>query len=369
MKNFLQKTALGLCVFAVLSVNAQIKPVQQNIQKVEKPSLQKKTSSKINNEKLISNRGENFPSQTPVNNQKRNYQILPSDQSIMGAVIFSEDFGDGTIPQGWETIDNTGQGQGVWEWVASFSGLVFGSTTSSNGFMMVNSDGAGSAATQDAELISPSFNCVGKSVIVLKFQDVLRQYGASVGDVSVSTNKVNWNSVYQIGPALGQDELSANPGFQTIDISSFAANKPTVFIRFKYTAAWDYYWMIDDISVEEVVPFDGKLDAILSPGNICAFADGTPVSVRITNEGTDVMSAFDLGYSLDGAQWIVESPGLVLNPGDTAVYDFTATANLSGITSHTLSVEIMWSQDNAQSNNKMDITIKEYLKEIFRTRL
>jgi hypothetical protein len=50
--------------------------------------------------------------------------------------------------------------------------------------------------------------------------------------------------------------LRDNPEVVTVNISSFAANQATVYLKFNYIGDYDYWWAIDDIKLFEPPAYD-----------------------------------------------------------------------------------------------------------------
>jgi IS1 family transposase len=63
-------------------------------------------------------------------------------------------------------------------------------------------------------------------------------------------------------------------------------------------------------------------------GSLCNLTANEQISIKVFNSGLNPISNFDIGYSIDGDTPIVETYLETLNPGDTIVYTFAATADL-----------------------------------------
>jgi len=178
-------------------------------------------------------------------------------------IFFSEDFSGG-IPGGWTNVDISGHNI-TWRVTttgATSTGLLVNSelspvgTSALNGYLILDSDSAGSGSSEDAILITPAVNCSAHSSVRLQFNEYFAQYAASLGNVEVSNDSINWINVHMAHTGLSQDQGTPNPNAVEVDISAIAANQPTVYIRFRYQGAWDYWWFVDDISLYEPYAVD-----------------------------------------------------------------------------------------------------------------
>ncbi|MGC9375293.1 MAG: hypothetical protein ACP5DQ_09665, partial [Bacteroidales bacterium] len=167
-------------------------------------------------------------------------------------VILSEDF-NGSFPAEWSNIVIDGPtGFRGWEWtdVGGNYGGQLNSTTSANGYMILDSDKYGTAGVnEDAELISPSFDCSDKDFINFSVEHWAYSYGNANITISVSSdNFTTEDTIYNwIG---GVNEINgANPVVSNIDISAYAARESNVKIKFKWQGSWDYWWLVDDVQI------------------------------------------------------------------------------------------------------------------------
>jgi hypothetical protein len=152
----------------------------------------------------------------------------------------------GTGPQTYATFSTTG-------------------TTAANGYAFVNSDGNGGAGgAENCVLTSPAINCSGHSSVWLKFNEFFYQWLVSTANVEVSSNGSTWTTVHSAHTGLSQNQSTANPLAVDVDISSVAANQPSVYVRFHWTGSYDYYWFIDDVEVYARSAYDA---ALISRGN------------------------------------------------------------------------------------------------------
>ena len=206
---------------------------------------------------------------------------------LSNAQVLSEDFSTGTegpsFTNGWTTSSEFGT---VGDWVigntANTGVPAFGGDTGMvNGgcdglYALLDSDGYGSAGSQNASLISPVMDLTGYSDLIVKFNHHFRVYNtnADFGYVEGTTDGgATWTNIVTF---TGAQNFVAE-GLTTADMSSLAGNS-TVQIRFRYVGSWGYYWGIDNIEVTQctaaapisvstpTLPLDAATDVVINYG-------------------------------------------------------------------------------------------------------
>ncbi len=164
-------------------------------------------------------------------------------------MLLDENFDSG-IPSDWTIVDGGSGGGSAATWTTTNPGNRPASPPIADPFAIVDSDEAGSSATQDEELISPVLNASQADHVTLSFDHYFRHYTDESAEVDIkSTGTGNfWTPLIEF---TGHD--SANPDHQVIDITNQAAGYDDVQIRFHYySAQYEYYWMVDNITVQAV---------------------------------------------------------------------------------------------------------------------
>ena len=278
------------------------------------------------------------------------------------AIIYSQDFAGG-IPATWTITDNAGNGE-VLTWTVDTSAngdqLSPTGTTSANGYVLFDSDGGGAASgAEDCDMVTDAINCSGKSTVFLSLNDYFVQYLASTGTLSISNDGVNFTDFYNAETGLAQNQSAGNPHSVQIDISSVAANQATVYVRFKYTGDWDYYWMFDDLTLFEPAAVDAGVTASdLVSG--CSLSSTTPITITINNYGGSSISNVPVSFSVNGGAAVNEvAPGPIA-PNSTYDYTFTATANLSTGASSTVVCSANMPADANTGNNSLSVTVDNF---------
>lgn len=256
-------------------------------------------------------------------------------------------------PSGWTNVDNTGTTAGTWKRVTT-AGPLF--TTRTNGYAIFDSDGLGNdGKAEDASLTSAAINCSTHAHVALEFQSLFSQYAASEGKVYVSNDNVNWTEVYSVNSSS-----TANPEIIQLDITSVAANQATVYIRFRYTGDYDFFWAVDDIKVFEPDALDV---AVVSVNNdrFVGLSDQT-ITGTIKNLGYNIVDNVTLSYTDNGGNAVSQTL-YNLNLGTFKTYDFALSNKVVMNTPllHTLVVSSMApnngiDQDNTNNSITKDVT-------------
>ena len=173
----------------------------------------------------------------------------------------------GTDPTAWTISSNPTFSASV---QAATPFTDFLSATASNGFLYIDSDGAGGTDSDGLEIITKAtlntpIDLSGEPKVVLTFSHNYRWWQDTRGVRVSGDGGVNWTT-YQLtcgandlGNCIGcgandnypnlQD--SENPEITKLDISSVAGNQSNVLIEFYYqdNDFWAWYWVVDDVKI------------------------------------------------------------------------------------------------------------------------
>jgi hypothetical protein len=222
----------------------------------------------------------------------------------------------------------------------------FASTTASNGYAFCNSDAAGTGSTTDATIQwdGTPIDLTGQPNVTLRFQTATRNF-ASDYFVEVSNDGSNWTS-YDVLTEITTNINTTNPQLVNLNISATAANQGTVWIRFKYTASWGWFWAVDDVEIIATEDFDLKL-ANINWGVEGAWGDRlaygrTPIaqiapvkfSGIIENIGAVSQSTIEFTASTTGYTGVGVLASLAASAQDSAhaTTDFTPAASVGSTT-------------------------------------
>ena len=206
-------------------------------------------------------------------NKKINSSIIPQSR---GLELWSSEFdtaghwsitSSGTDPTAWTISSNPTFNSSI---QAGTPFTDFLSTTASNGFLYIDSDGAGGTDGDGQEIITKAtlntpIDLSGEPLVILTFSHNYRWWQDTRG-VRVSGDcGVNWTT-YQLtcgandpcnciccGVSDNYPNLqdSENPEITKLDISSVAGNQSNVLIEFYYqdNDFWAWYWVVDDVKI------------------------------------------------------------------------------------------------------------------------
>lgn len=270
---------------------------------------------------------------------------------------FYEDFDSTTfVSNGW-TITNNNTNNAVWQNTGVFTPGQFSggtpainSTTSSNGFMLLNGDFINTpipptgAITMDTWFTSDTIWLAGANAttpinpntVWVSYQQYLRYCcsGANQLVLEVSTDGTNWTT-YDATAAIPVNAANASTAVAVanneINITGAVCGANYIFVRFRSTGNSHYYWMIDDFAVIEGPTHELALSQEYMQFNNDSFTFNPfyrrvpiglfpplPFSGAVTNNGrlneTNVAIDVDVRHVLDTAG----------NPGKGLVYSSSA---------------------------------------------
>jgi len=168
------------------------------------------------------------------------------------------DFSTG-LPDGWANIVNSG-GNTSRNWRFDdpgnrYSGGSLSGADFDADFAIFDDDYFGNDTEKsDASLTTKAIDCSGKSDVILKITHKFRSSSnTATGKLEVSNDNSNWNLIESWSTS---DEGAI---IRSWDISAYAANQPTVYIRWTYidNNNWSNYWAIDNVEV--YAPLSGTL--------------------------------------------------------------------------------------------------------------
>jgi hypothetical protein len=159
--------------------------------------------------------------------------------------------------QGWTSINSSTNGNVPSSaWTLRPNGYVYTTTSNSNinfqsndnsSFYLSNSDAQGLGGNTLTTLVSPSLNTLGYASLQLKFYHFYRYSIGSIdrARVEVSIDNINWTTLTTFSSTIGASNSFA---LSTVDLSSYVG-QPSIYIRFRYTGNFAWYWAIDNVSI------------------------------------------------------------------------------------------------------------------------
>ena len=172
------------------------------------------------------------------------------------------------------------------------------STTSGNGFIIIDSDLAGGDIIEAGTTVDWVENCWFQTAdpidcsleeFVSISLETRYRYWDELSDeaqcfIEISRDGVNWPSIETrdeesgyvvygndtvpsrkiLFPGFSNTDASENPSIIEFDISEAAGNQPTVYLRFRWMGSWGYSWEIDDIQLYQTPENDTRIDNYIS---------------------------------------------------------------------------------------------------------
>jgi PKD repeat protein len=206
--------------------------------------------------------------------------------------IWCDDF---STPANW-SITTSGGYTDVWAITSAAPTGTYSSamgrinSTSAGNYALFDSDANGAAGDNQWTNITNATgqNCSNYEEVKLQFQENYEKFYDSTL-VYVSTDNFVTSTKYIVNSSFANNQASTNPLVQVIDISSAAAGKTNVKVRFTFrstqnmstSAGWGYAWEIDDVCLLGVTwgnslptpNFTATTSRKISPGQSVSFAD------------------------------------------------------------------------------------------------
>ncbi len=221
---------------------------------------------------------------------------------IPGSITpLNESFASG-IPATWTVVDGGSGGGAAATWTTANPGGRTFSSPMVAPVAAVDSDNAGTAATQHEELITPVINLSTATSATLDFDQYFRWYSggtAEIADVDVRSSITGgaWVNVLR-----QQNASTANPDHKTVNITAQAAGAANVQIRFHYyQATFEWWWQVDNVKVSAVVPpacnnaVCSGAPGVVKPANALGASRVDPTTIAVT---WDAASCTSTNYEL-----------------------------------------------------------------------
>jgi hypothetical protein len=256
----------------------------------------------------------------------QNFETFTAGTGASGATVYGTLAGNWTRNPGPSTAFGWGVRQGTTASAGTGPNTDNTLQTATGKYMFVEANNGTVGA--EATLVSPCLDF--SNLVAPKMDFYYHMFGPGIGTLSVEIyNGFVWTSVWSL---TGQQQSSsAAPYFkQTVDLSS--AGNSIVQVRFKATRTNNTIGdiAIDDVYIYEPQPNDVGVIGIVAPNNAgCNLTSTEQVTVRVANMGTSPQANIPVAFQINGGAPLVEAIFQTLQPGDTVLYTFNATANLS----------------------------------------
>jgi hypothetical protein len=291
-----------------------------------------------------------------------------------GDGIWCDDFSDAST---WEVgtlngvTDNWVIGTAVPDGDFPIDGIA--STTAANGYALFDSDLY--CNTEDnayVQMVTP-VDLQGIPNVVLRFEQYYRAFQGECW-VDVSIDGSTWTE-FQVNTDIAVNAATPNPEVFELNISSVAGNQSSVWVRFRYTGACDYAWMVDDVCMVEQVPVDlVMLDGFLTStgvgeeyGRIPAaqFYENMLVGGTFVNNGsstlTNVTATMELRNEANAVVATATTTVASLAPGATAALEQEiATSNFSTEGVYTATFTAACAESGQDANTANDVYLRAF---------
>jgi hypothetical protein len=237
-------------------------------------------------------------------------QLLTAAAVVPNNPILSQDF-NGAVT-GWTTVNNsTGGTVANAAWLLYLSSPTFKSNDSTN-FILSNSDAQGSGSQTRTILNAPVINLTNYSSCNLNFWHYFRYNGApDSAIIEVSIDNANWTREAFYVATDGDAVAWLN---KNVNLNTYIG-QATVYVRFRFTANWGYYWGIDNVNITGNQIISNYTWAPLAglftdPAGTIAYT-GTPTATvygKPTSNATYTVTATSIGGCSNTANAIVNVP-------------------------------------------------------------
>ncbi|MCF6184424.1 MAG: choice-of-anchor J domain-containing protein, partial [Bacteroidales bacterium] len=224
-------------------------------------------------------------------------------------VLLDEDFTGQVLPSGWQNVVNSGGNSNyIWKFNNPAPRTLAGNFDAD--FAILDADdiyddiGVGKA---NASLITPAINCTGKTDVRLEFDHkFVYSSNTAVAKVEVSNDGTNWTEL-ESWSASSEGEM-----LKKYDISAYAANQATVYIKWTYTeiTAFSNYWAIDNVKI--YAPPSGTKTISANGGD---YANFTEAINAINNCG---VGTGGITFLVAADEVFTEDPPIITATGDAA---------------------------------------------------
>jgi hypothetical protein len=206
--------------------------------------------------------------------------------------------------------------------------------------------------------------------------DIAIIYSELIDITSISNPEINFYS-HMYGADMGTMDIELIEGNNSTNIFSLSGNQGDQWVQHSvpFTAisniiqfkiigtrgsGWSSDMAIDNFRVQQTVTSDLELLSDLSSSS-CSFSSQEQISIKIVNNAPGVQSNFDVSYSVNNANPIVETFTSNINFEDTIVYNFNTPADLSMDGLYYFQYECILSTDQVPSNNIFSNSIENFV--------
>ncbi len=165
-------------------------------------------------------------------------------------------------------------------------------------------------------------------------------FGGTATTYFVSSGKIplNGGTQLEIAFAFSSDGSVAGTGWYIDEVNLYKTGCPGPVVE-------------DTVFITGTPPEDVGVIAIDDPNSGIDLSNHESVTVRVINFGTATQSNIPVNYSINGGAAVSEVIPGPINPGDTAIYTFTTSANLLAYNTYSFAAYTTLSSDNILIND------------------
>ena len=247
------------------------------------------------------------------------------------------------LASGWKSVDSipNRMSDSIWRFdnpgtpVRSFSNPITAP------FAIADGDWTGTGFPDDTYLSSTNFDASAALVVVLEFDHYFRAIGTGGGEIQIFDG-VNWisDTIYTVTTAGGVTTQPFPSTHEVIDISQYVAGVPNAQVRFRFIdPGWGWYWAIDNVTIFQPTPDDASVVSVNSlPDVACSLDTNESICATIVNAGSTTLRNIPIRYTINGGSIIPETIADSILPGDTLIYCFNTTANISAAGTYDIAI-------------------------------
>ncbi|MDD3860444.1 MAG: C10 family peptidase [Bacteroidales bacterium] len=116
-------------------------------------------------------------------------------------------------------------------------------------------------------------------------------------------------------------------------------------------------FLIDNFEIVELAEPDVMINDILNPQSSCMLGN-EQVSVEITNLSSQILSNITMKYQIGEGEIISETYSEILNPGESAIFNFSSLADLSEYGEYAIKIWSEYLGDTNQDNDSLFVNVK-----------
>jgi gingipain R/gingipain K len=287
-------------------------------------------------------------------NNKIEATINNIDCSAYSALPFEENFEGGAVPPNicWGNLGDPGWFHSVAG--ASNMGTYFGSHTQ---FAFFDDDKWGMGKPQsDLYLITPALDLSTALAPKLKFDYLYRRYSDKF-TVEVSVAGGAWQLLDTLATTQsGSTGVWVNE--KEMSLATYAGQS-NVRIAFHYNDlnGWRYGVAVDNIKVWSPVPNDISVLELTAPVSGQDLTATEQVKVKVKNNGSSSITSVKYILTVDGGTDIEETDNTTIAPNADYTYTFSAVADLSAYSTHTVKVAVEIAGESNVSDNTIEVSI------------